>query len=565
MNAFLKIAVAAALSLTSLSSGAQSQLVGAGAGRQLQVDGKPFFILGGELGNSSASSEADIKRIFPKLNSMGLNTVLVPAYWDLLEPQEGKFDFSLVDATIREAEANNLKVVFLWFGAWKNSMSCYAPEWFKVDCRRFPRARTKQGKPLEIASAFSENVLNADKKAFENLLNHINKVDTRHTVIMLQIENEIGMLESARDYSSEATRLFNAPVPQDLISYLKANKKSLHPDFRARWEAAGSKLKGSWADLFGTDLYAEEIFMAYHYATYVQHLAKTARRLTQMPLYVNAALNSRGRQPGQYPSAGPLAHLVDVWRCAAPSLDFISPDIYDPGFEQWVSRYAMPGNPLFVPEMRLCEDNGAQAFYAFGEHNALGVSPFPIENGNVDGKLKKAYATLNSLTPILTSHTARHGMLFESASDERTWLEDGVRITARHFFTLPWDSRATDGSKWPAAGAMLIRLAPMEYILAGSGVVMTFQGQDEAAASSAAQAKLGEDGFAATGSKQEAASTWTATKRIGIASVDQVEVLPDGSMRRIRRLNGDEDHQGRHARIGVDDFQVLHIKLYQYE
>lgn len=565
MNAFLKIAVAAALSLTSLSSGAQSQLVGAGAGRQLQVDGKPFFILGGELGNSSASSEADIKRIFPKLNSMGLNTVLVPAYWDLLEPQEGKFDFSLVDATIREAEANNLKVVFLWFGAWKNSMSCYAPEWFKVDCRRFPRARTKQGKPLEIASAFSENVLNADKKAFENLLNHINKVDTRHTVIMLQIENEIGMLESARDYSSEATRLFNAPVPQDLISYLKANKKSLHPDFRVRWEAAGSKLKGSWADLFGTDLYAEEIFMAYHYATYVQHLAKTARRLTQMPLYVNAALNSRGRQPGQYPSAGPLAHLVDVWRCAAPSLDFISPDIYDPGFEQWVSRYAMPGNPLFVPEMRLCEDNGAQAFYAFGEHNALGVSPFSIENGNVDGKLKKAYATLNALTPILTSHTARHGMLFESASDERTWLEDGVRITARHFFTLPWDSRATDGSKWPAAGAMLIRLAPMEYILAGSGVVMTFQGQDEAAASSAAQAKLGEDGFAATGSKQEAAATWTATKRIGIASVDQVEVLPDGSMRRIRRLNGDEDHQGRHARIGVDDFQVLHIKLYQYE
>ncbi len=565
MNAFLKIAVAAALSLTSLSSGAQSQLVGAGAGRQLQVDGKPFFILGGELGNSSASSEADIKRIFPKLNSMGLNTVLVPAYWDLFEPQEGKFDFSLVDATIREAEANNLKVVFLWFGAWKNSMSCYAPEWFKVDCRRFPRARTKQGKPLEIASAFSENVLNADKKAFENLLNHINKVDTRHTVIMLQIENEIGMLESARDYSSEATRLFNAPVPQDLISYLKANKKSLHPDFRARWEAAGAKLKGSWADLFGTDLYAEEIFMAYHYATYVQHLAKTARRLTQMPLYVNAALNSRGRQPGQYPSAGPLAHLVDVWRCAAPSLDFISPDIYDPGFEQWVSRYAMPGNPLFVPEMRLCEDNGAQAFYAFGEHNALGVSPFSIENGNVDGKLKKAYATLYALTPILTSHTARHGMLFESASDERTWLEDGVRITARHFFTLPWDSRATDGSKWPAAGAMLIRLAPMEYILAGSGVVMTFQGQDEAAASSAAQAKLGEDGFAATGSKQEAAATWTATKRIGIASVDQVEVLPDGSMRRIRRLNGDEDHQGRHARIGVDDFQVLHIKLYQYE
>lgn len=567
MNPLLKLTLATALALAPMAASSQCLLTGEGQQRQLSVDGKPYIILGGELGNSSASSEADIKRIFPKLNNMGLNTVLVPAYWDLMEPREGEYDFSLIDAAIREAEANNLKVVFLWFGAWKNSMSCYAPEWFKTDTRRFPRARTRQGKPLEIASAFSPDVLKADQKAFENLLRHISETDTRHTVIMLQIENEIGMLESARDFSPEATRLFNAPVPDKLTDFIKAHKSTLHPELLDRWKAAGAKTSGSWPDIFGTDVYAEEIFMAYHYAAYVERLAQTARRYTRMPLYVNAALNSRGRQPGQYPSAGPLAHLIDIWRCAAPTLDFISPDIYDPGFEQWVERYAILGNPLFVPEMRLCEANGAQAFYAFGEHRALGVSPFSIENGNEQGKLKMAYDALRSLTPILSTDAPRHGMLFESSADERQWLEDGVRITARHFFTLPWDSRATDGSPWPAAGAMLIRLAPMEYILAGSGVVMTFQSQDEAEASAAAQAQLGEDGFATAGSKPDAAKAarWNAKSRVGIVSVDQVEVLPDGQLRRIRRLNGDEDHQGRHARIGVDNFQVLHIKLYKYE
>lgn len=558
--------MAATLALVPTFTLAQSEIVGAGADRQLRVDGRPFIILGGELGNSSASSEADVQRIFPKLNKMGLNTVLVPAYWDLIEQQEGTFDFSLVDAAISNAEANNLKVVFLWFGAWKNSMSCYAPEWFKRDTRRFPRAHTAQGKPLEIASPFSENVFKADARAFEALVSHIVETDTRHTVIMLQIENEIGMLENARDYSADASRLFNAAVPERLTSYLSRNHKSLHPDLLARWEANGAKTKGSWVDLFGEGLETEEIFMAYSYALYVGRLADIARSHTSMPLYVNAAMNSRGRRPGQYPSAGPLAHLIDIWRCGAPALDFISPDIYDAGFAQWVARYATCGNALFIPEMRLNEDNGSQAFYVFGEHKALGVSPFSIENGNEDGKLRKAYEKLRLLMPLLAKEQNRHGMLFENKDEEKVWNEDGLRITARHFFTLPWDSRATDGSTWPLAGAMLIRIAEYEYILAGSGVVLTFQGDDEVAASAKAQAKLGEDGFAATGSDANADNAkWAVKYRVGIASVDEVEPQPDGSFRRVRRLNGDEDHQGRHVRIGVDNFQILHVKLYQYK
>ena len=201
-----------------------------GNSTQLVVDGKPFIILGGELGNSSASCNEDIERIFPKLKRMGLNTVLTPMYWDLFELEEGKFDFSLIDKVLEEARNNDLKVVFLWFGAWKNSMSCYAPEWFKIDSKRFPRAHTKTGKPLEIASAFSENVFNADNKAFTAWLTHLKETDReKGKVIMIQIENEIGMLEDARDYSPEATRLYNSEVPAELVSFIQKNRNNLHP------------------------------------------------------------------------------------------------------------------------------------------------------------------------------------------------------------------------------------------------------------------------------------------------------------------------------------------------
>ena len=132
-----------------------------------------IFILGGELSNSAATSVSDIDEVLPRMKALGLNTVLVPVYWEFLEPVEGQMDFTLIDRTIDVARQQELKIVLLWFGAWKNSMSCYAPAWFKRDVKRFPRAMTAEGKPLEIASCFSDNVLQADLKAFSALMQHI--------------------------------------------------------------------------------------------------------------------------------------------------------------------------------------------------------------------------------------------------------------------------------------------------------------------------------------------------------------------------------------------------------
>ena len=510
-----------------------------------------FPILGGELSNSAATSVADIDEVMPRMRALGLNTVLVPAYWELMEPVEGKFDFTLIDRTIDVARREQLHVVFLWFGVWKNSMSCYTPAWFKQDTKRFPRAMTAEGKQMEIASCFSDNVLQADLKAFSALMRHIREKDPqREVVIMMQIENEIGMLESARDHSPLAEKAY---------------------------------LKEKWAERYGTDEYADEKFMALSYARFVEHLAKAARSIHDMPLYVNAAMNSRGRRPGEYPSAGPLAHLIDFWHEGAPSIDLLAPDIYDTGFKSWCAQYAMPLRPqdggtvknrLFIPESRCCKNSGVRALYAFGEHQALGFSPFAIDQSSVKEteSVTQAYSLLRQIFNVKRQLNT-WGLLFDQEDCERVISDDGVVMTCRHYFTLPWDPRATDGSTWPEGGAMLIRLDKYDYLLAGSGVVIDFKTPTEKQREQKKQ--LGEDGFAEAAAarpegtlSQSAASERNSSlftgKRLGLLSVDEVSIADDGTMQYLRRHNGDQTHQGRHARIGVGEWKLLHIKLYEY-
>jgi hypothetical protein len=515
-----------------------------------------FRILGGELSNSVVTSVKDIDEVLPRMKALGLNTVLVPVYWEFLEPVEGQMDFTLVDRTIEVARQQDLKIVPLWFGAWKNSMSCYAPAWFKRDVKRFPRAVTAEGKPLEIASCFSDNVLQTDQKAFSALMHHIAEKDPQYeVVIMMQIENEIGMLESARDHSPLAEKSYSQPVPLVLL------------------KALGIKQHGSWAEVFGTDDYADEKFMAWHYACYVEHLAKATRRIHDMPLYVNAAMNSRGRKPGEYPSAGPLAHLADIWKAGAPSIDILAPDIYDTGFKSWASQYAMPLRPqdggkvknrLFIPESRCCENSGVRALYAFGEHQALGFSPFAIDQASPKEteSVTQAYNLLSQIFNTKPQNT--WGLLFDQEDRERIIDDEGVVMTCRHYFTLPWDSRATDGSTWPEGGAMLIRLGKFDYLLAGSGVVVDFKTRTEKLQEQ--QKKLGEDGFAEAGNEMfNVQRSMFNGKRLGLLSVDEVTIDSQGQMQFLRRHNGDQSHQGRHARISVGEWKILHIQLYEYK
>ena len=321
--------------------------------KQMIVDGKPFIMLAGELHNSSASSIEYMKPIWKKLESMNLNSVIGTVSWELLEPQEGKFDFTLVDNQIHQARVHNMRLVLIWFGTWKNANASYTPLWLKRDYQRFPRAQSKDGVAREELTPLGEESVAADAKAFRTLMRHIRAVDPQHTVIMMQVENETGKLGDSRDRSPLAEAAWNQPVPSGLMNYLSENKAKLLPELTKVWGAGGFKTSGTWPEVFGTDAYADEVFMAWYVGRYVGKVAEAGKAELAIPMYANAWLVQNDNQlPGEYPSGGPVSRMHDIWRAAAPRLDLLAPDIYIADFMGVCTSYTRSGNPLFIPEAR---------------------------------------------------------------------------------------------------------------------------------------------------------------------------------------------------------------------
>src|SRR5882672_5433395 len=386
-----RLALSIAMFAACAAAAGPAQLEKHGTTRQLIVDGQPFLILGGELGNSSASSADYMRPHWPRLQAMHLNTVLAPVYWELIEPAEGKFDWTSVDALLRDARAHDLKLVVLWFGAWKNSMSTYVPSWIKRDAQRFPRAQLADGASVEILSAFAPATRDADVRAFAALLEHLKQTDAANTVLMVQVENEIGMLPIARERGTAADKAFAERAPVELTRAL-------------------GKSAGTWVQVFGDGDAGAETFTAWNYARFVETLVKAGKARYPLPMYVNAALNRPDKKPGEYPSGGPLPHLIDVWKAGAPSLDFLAPDIYFPNFAQLAARYERPDNTLFIPEANNATNaqGPANAFYAFGELDSLGFSPFSIESlGDAPNALSRAYEVLAQLTPLILENRGK--------------------------------------------------------------------------------------------------------------------------------------------------------------
>jgi beta-galactosidase GanA len=223
-----------------------------GTATQLIVDGKRFLALTGELGNNTATSLENMQPIWPRLVAGNMNCVLAAISWAQMEPAEGKYEFALTDGLIQEARRNNLKLVFLWFGSWKNGLSSYAPIWVKRDYKRFPRIRIEGGKSIELLSTFGDASRDADARAFQALMRHIKEVDgQRHTVVMIQVENEVGVLRDSRDRSEAASRAFAGPVPKELMDYLQQHEGTLAPELKEVWTSNGSKTSGTWEEVFG--------------------------------------------------------------------------------------------------------------------------------------------------------------------------------------------------------------------------------------------------------------------------------------------------------------------------
>ncbi|RPI07543.1 MAG: glycoside hydrolase family 42, partial [Acidobacteriales bacterium] len=419
MKLRIPICCAAIVALAFLAGCSQTQpasdiprLQKQGTATQLIVDGKPFLMLAGELHNSSSSNLAYMQPIWPRLAAMHINTVLPAVSWELIEPQEGKFDFALVDGLIRDARTNNMRLVLLWFGSWKNGMSSYTPAWVKANQDRFPRVQDSTGKGIEILSTFGEQNRDADARAFAALMRHIREVDGRQrTVVMMQVENEVGVLGDSRDRSEAANKAFAEPVPKELMDHLQKHRNALAPEFGKVWEAAGSQTSGTWEQVFGKGPATDEVFMAWYYARYIDHVTAAGKKEYPLPMYVNAWLSGPDGKPGDWPSGGPLPQVMPVWQAGAPQIDFLAPDIYATNFTDWCTWFHQSGNPLFIPETSGA--TGAfNAFYAFGQHDAMGFAPFAIDSLGIsplaaaraepaDLPLTKSYETLSQLAPLI--------------------------------------------------------------------------------------------------------------------------------------------------------------------
>lgn len=168
MTASFRFAAALCAALFAAPAGAAEMphLQAQGTTKQLIVDDKPFLILGGELANSTASSLDYLNTKWPTLKSVGLNTVIAPVEWDQIEPQQGRYDFTVLDGMIKQALQNDMKLVLLWFGAWKNSMSTYVPAYVKRDYATYSKAQDDKGQPQDILSPFDPDTLAADARAF---------------------------------------------------------------------------------------------------------------------------------------------------------------------------------------------------------------------------------------------------------------------------------------------------------------------------------------------------------------------------------------------------------------
>jgi beta-galactosidase GanA len=441
----------------------------------LIVDGEPFLMLGVQANNSS-NYPAMLPKVWPMLERLHANTLEIPVAWEQVEPSEGKFDFSWLDALIREARKRDKRLVLLWFATWKNTGPSYAPSWVEANTARFPRMRTRDGKQHYVLSPHHRATLEADKRAFVAMLRHVKKIDRDHRVILVQPQNEVGSYGQLRDYAPEAEALFDAAVPEPLA---RATGKS-----------------GTWLSVYGP--LADSAFNAWHTARYIDEIAAAGKAVLDLPMYCNAALSDAFAQPGKGggASGGPDWQLIDVWKSAAPHIDFLAPDIYNRdarAYAEYLRLYARPDNALMIPETGNAADyarffwlalgKGAIGFAPFG-FDATGYSNYPLGAKEIDAATIEAFASKYALfapmartwAKIALAHPTWGAVKGADAADQST-LMGHWRVTLqfdlwqfgeRDWKWLKGDPPATVGKA--VGGAVLAQLGPDEFLVAGSNV-----------------------------------------------------------------------------------------------
>lgn len=490
--------------ITAMAQRALPQLVAKDGRHALLVDGAPFLMLGVQANNSSNYPEV-LPQVWPMVDRLHANTLEIPVAWEQIEPVEGKFDFSYLDALLPQARAHGVKLVLLWFGTWKNTSPGYVPAWVKTDNARFPRMRTKEGKTHYALSPHSEATFEADRKAFVALMRYLKDHDPDHSVIMVQPENEVGVYQQARDYSPEANRLFAGNVPPEL--------------------AKQTGRRGNWTQVYGDN--AEPAFNAWYTGRYIDRIAAAGKAVLNLPMYVNAAVGNPFAPPGKSggASGGPDWQTIDVWKAAAPHIDAVAPDLYTrdaKNYLKFLDHYARPDNALLVPETGNAADFARFLWPTLGR-GGIGWAPFgmdatgyynhPLGAVTLDDATLEAFGSKYRFLKPMARGWARMayahpgwGTAKGAPDAEQSTVLGRWRVSAKYgewqFGSMdsPWlKAEPPATATQPVGGAAVLQIAPDQFLVTGTDVRVAFDVADKARGDTAMLIKveegtLGDDG-----------------------------------------------------------------------
>jgi hypothetical protein len=439
----------------------------------LFVDDAPYLMLGAQTHNSS-DWPAMLPAVWPAMEYLHVNTVEIPVYWEQFEPRPGQYDYTAIDTLLSEARKHRVRLVLLWFGTWKNGSQHYMPEWMKLAPDRYPHMVDKNGHAVDSPSPYATASLEADKSAFTAFMRRLKATDSQRTVIMVQVENEPGTWGSVRDYSPAAQKLFEAPVPAEVLSAMQV--KAAPPP-------------ANWQDAFGPE--AEVCFHAWSVAKYVGQVAAAGKAVYPLPLYANAALRDplKPGAPGSYESGGPTDNVLPIWKVAAPALDILAPDIYqnDPAaYLKVLELYHRDDNPLFVPETG--GDGNARFFFTALGLQAIGYSPFGMDyTGNrsaAEGsKPREEFLTAWAMNYRLIGPMAREIARLNFEGRLQAVAEEKGKVTETLAFG-PWNAvvsygaarnNRAMGNPEPTGRVLVAQLKENQFLVAGYFCRVDFQ------------------------------------------------------------------------------------------
>lgn len=450
------------------------------------INEQSFIMLAAEVHNSACTSREYMENVWSKVKQLNCNTVLVPVYWELIEPRENYFDFKIVEQLIIDARKYDIKLVLLWFGSWKNGLSTYAPNWVKTNLKRFPRTKDEQGVKTKILSMFHSEILSVELNSFINFMKYVKEFDcNEQTVIAVQIENEVGILGSTRDFSSSATEEYNENVPDELIEYIKKTGNNALSNIMNDYENTSDK---SWGNVFKK--YADETFMCWHYSLHINKLAQAGKEIDPLPMFTNAWLKEfDDEKPGFYPCGGPLPEMLNVWKCGAPNLEVLSPDIYTFNFEKVANAYKRSDNPLFIPETRRDKWSVANLYTAIGTYNTLCYAPFGAESigenksfitqrihTNMNDKnvssemvkeyLSQSYKLFGNMMPIITNYYGTDKMIGFTQNDG--YMTKHIKL-GKFQIVIEFYHQINDDNEFIPGAGIVIQKSENELIFIGYG------------------------------------------------------------------------------------------------